>query len=62
MKKVDIGGNNFDKNIFNKIYEQNKLYNPNDEGYSNWAKETEFETDKTPKLFSNEFNLNVKTL
>ena len=59
MKQVDMSGAKFNKNLFNKIYEENRLYDPNDEGYGNWAKETEFETDKTPKLFSNEFNLNV---
>ena len=59
MRQVDMSGSKFNKNLFNKIYEENKLYNPNDEGYSNWSKETEYETDKTPKLFSNEFNLNV---
>lgn len=59
MKQVDISGSKFDKKMFNKIYEQNRLYNPNDEGYGKWAKETEYETDKTPKLFSNEFNLNT---
>ena len=58
-KQHDIGGNNFNKNLFNKIYEENKLYNPGDEGYGNWSKETEYKNDETPKLFSNEFNLNV---
>ena len=58
-KKINMGGNNFNNKLFNKIYQENKLYDPNDEGYGNWAKETEYESDKTPKLFSNEFNLNV---
>ena len=58
-KQVDMKGNNFNNKLFNKIYKENKLYNPNDEGYTDWAKETEYESDKIPKLFSNEFNLNV---
>lgn len=59
FKKVNMSGNNFNNKLFNKIYKENKLYNPNDEGYTDWAKETEYESDKIPKLFSNEFNLNV---
>jgi curved DNA-binding protein CbpA len=59
MKQVNMSGNNFNDKLFNKIYDQNRLYNPNDEGYSNWSKDTEFDSDETPKLFSNEFNLNV---
>ena len=59
MKQVNISGAKFDKKTFNKIYEKNRLYNPNDEGYGNWSIDNEFESDKTPKLFSNEFNLNT---
>lgn len=59
MKPVNMSGNNFNEKLFNKIYEQNRLYNPNDEGYSNWAKDNEFDSHETPKIFSNEFNLNV---
>ena len=58
-KQYDMSGSKFDNNLFNKIYKENRLYNPNDEGYGDWAKETEYQSDKIPKLFSNEFNLNV---
>ena len=52
-------GNNFNLKLFNKIYDENKIYDPNDEGYGNWMTETEFDSDTTPKVFSSEFNLNV---
>jgi hypothetical protein len=48
----------FDIKLFNKIYEQNKLWDSNDDGYGNW-----FSSDATEEapaeLFGNKFNLNV---
>ena len=32
---------NFDKNIFNQIYEENRIEEVNDEGYGHWIKENE---------------------
>tara|TARA_B100000795_G_scaffold239348_1_gene200956 strand:+ start:616 stop:2022 length:1407 start_codon:yes stop_codon:yes gene_type:complete len=58
-KNVNMKGNNFNAKMFNKIYEENKIYNPSDEGYSKWMDETEYDSDTTPKIFSSEFNLNV---
>ena len=58
-KNVNMKGNNFNVKLFNKIYDENKLYNPNDEGYSKWMEDNEFDNDTTPKIFSSEFNLNV---
>ena len=32
-RNVNMKGDRFNNKLFNKIYEENKLYNPNDEGY-----------------------------
>lgn len=58
-KNVNMKGNNFNIRMFNKIYDENKLQTPSDEGYGKWMTDTEYESDTTPKLFSSEFNLNV---
>ena len=48
----------FDIKLFNKIYEQNKLWDSNDDGYGSWFSSQE--TDEAPvELFGNKFNLNV---
>lgn len=48
----------FDVKLFNKIYEQNKLWDSNDDGYGSWF--TSQETEEAPaELFGNKFNLNV---
>lgn len=51
----------FDIDLFNKIYTENKLNDINDSGYDNWIKENHFDTeDITPsEVFSNKFNLDV---
>lgn len=47
----------FNVKQFNKIFEQNKLYDPNEEGYDEWLKNDNNEC--APKVFSNKFNLDV---
>ena len=48
----------FDAKLFNKIYEQNKLWESGDDGYGDWFKSNE--TDEAPEeVFGNKFNLNV---
>lgn len=47
----------FDLKMFNKIYEENKLWESNDDGYGDWFKSSE--TEDAPELFGNKFNLNV---
>ena len=49
---------NFNAKLFNKLYEQHKLWDPNDDGYQDWLSSTRDEPDPTP-LFSNKFNLDV---
>lgn len=48
----------FDVKLFNKIYEDNRLHDPNDEGYGNWF-QSEENTHEQPKIFSDKFNLNI---
>lgn len=58
-KNINMKGNNFNLKLFNKIYDENKIHDPSDEGYGKWMQETEFDSDTTPKVFSSEFNLNI---
>ena len=47
----------FNSKMFNKVFEENKLYDPNEEGYEDWLKNAD---DKpAPKVFSNKFNIDV---
>jgi hypothetical protein len=48
----------FDLKLFNKIYEQNKLWESGDDGYGDWF--TSNEADEAPnEVFGNKFNINV---
>ena len=47
----------FDVKIFNKIYEQNKLWESGDDGYGDWFQSEE--ADPPTEVFGNKFNLNV---
>jgi hypothetical protein len=62
----------FDSKLFNKIYEQNKLWDPNDDGYDDWFKSGESNSSNNtsntsntkskqppPELFGKKFNLDV---
>jgi hypothetical protein len=55
---VHVDKERFDLKLFNKIYEQNKLWDSNDDGYGSW-----FSSDNTEEapneIFGNKFNLNV---
>ena len=55
--KVNINmKDNFDSDLFNKIYDDNKINDAYDEGYGNWMNESPtIETNQT-KLFQNGFN------
>jgi hypothetical protein len=62
---VSLSGNNevldkknFNAKLFNKLYEQHKLWDPNDDGYQDWLSSSQDEPDPTP-LFSKKFNLDV---
>ena len=47
----------FDNKLFNKIYEQNKLWESGDDGYGDWFTSTQ--SDEAPEVFGNKFNINV---
>ena len=48
----------FDVKLFNKIYEQNKLWDSNDDGYGDFMKSEE-SPDPPTEVFGNKFNLNI---
>lgn len=47
----------FNSKMFNKVFEENKLYDPNEEGYDDWLKNAD--DTPAPKVFSNKFNIDV---
>ena len=52
-----MDGDQFDVELFNKLYDENRLHEPKDDGYGDWLKAKPKED--TSDLFSNKFNLNV---
>ena len=46
----------FDINVFNKIYEENKIKDVFDSGYGNWMSKNPVEDKKQSKMFQNGFN------
>jgi curved DNA-binding protein CbpA len=50
---------NFNVTMFNKIFEENKIYDPNEEGYENWFKDDSPENKPSQPVFSNKFNIDV---
>ena len=59
-KNIKLNGK-FDSKLFNTLYEDNRLYDPNDEGYNMFLKNTHSEKQiiDDPKVFSDNFNINV---
>lgn len=55
------GSKKFDSKLFNKIYEENKLHRPEDDGYGKWIDDNSLEDKDIEKneIFGNKFNLNV---
>lgn len=49
----------FNLKMFNKIFEENKIYDANSEGYDNWLKNKDTPKQKQPELFSQKFNIDV---
>lgn len=60
-QNVKMKGGRFDPKLFNKIYEDNRLHDVNNEGYEEWIKKTKLEEREIekPKVFSKNFNINV---
>lgn len=58
--KLDLEAKNFNVGLFNKLYESNKLWDPNDDGYDDWFRKGEVDDIvKAPPVFSNKFNIDV---
>lgn len=52
----------FNNDAFNNLYEQNRLWDPNDDGYGNWMDKSDRITDeieKPAKIFGDKFCINV---
>ena len=47
---------NFDVNLFNKVYDDNKIETPFDDGYGGWISKNHLEDKEQKKLFSGNFN------
>ena len=50
---------NFDVNLFNKVYSENKIETPFDDGYGGWISKNHLEDKEQKKLFSGNFNKNM---
>jgi len=50
---------NFDVNLFNKVYEENKIETPFDNGYGGWISKNTLEDKQQKKLFNGNFNKNL---
>ena len=57
-----MNSNNFDNDRFNKIYDENRMYNLNDDGYGEWAKneKSNYQPQKIKGDFNSNFNKNNK--
>ena len=54
---IKMSKDKFNLKMFNKIFEENKIYDANSEGYEDWIKNDS--KTKQPELFSDKFNIDV---
>jgi curved DNA-binding protein CbpA len=47
---------NFDSDLFNKIYDENRIEEAFDDGYGSWMQKTESISSSQPKMFQGNFN------
>jgi len=66
-QNTNINSDNFNVSKFNKIYGEHRISNANDDGYGDWSKDNEFDSDDivrdsslTKGNFNNMFEQNVK--
>jgi hypothetical protein len=57
-QNISISKDKFNLTSFNKIFEENKIADPTDNGYDEWLKD-EKAVKEQPKVFSTKFNLDV---
>ena len=59
-KKQYVDSKSFNITLFNKLYEQNKLWDPNDDGYEDWFRNGKIDKkDKAPEVFGHQFNVDI---
>ena len=60
-QNIKLKSGRFDPKLFNKIYEDNRLHDVDDDGYGQWINKTKLEEREIekPKVFSENFNINV---
>ena len=56
---LDPRSQSFNTHLFNKLYEDNKLWDPNDDGYDDWFRNGKDKEEKAPEIFSNKFNISI---
>ena len=57
---IGEGGNKkINLKLFNEIYEKNKLFDPYDNGYSDWINKNKLSDEEPKELFSNGFNIEI---
>ena len=58
--KQYVDSKSFNITLFNKLYEQNKLWDPNDDGYEDWFRKGKIDKKyKAPEVFGHQFNVDV---
>ena len=60
-KNIDMTNDQFDINLFNKIYNENRLGEATDDGYDEWIKNNSYDSEDIEKdaIFSDKFNINI---
>lgn len=60
QKFINPDGQGFNVKLFNKLYEENKIWDPNDDGYEDWLRKGDVdEIRKAPPVFSKSFNIGI---
>ncbi len=57
-QNVSLKKDSFNLNMFNKIFEENKISDPTDNGYEEWLK-SDSDVKEPPKVFSTKFNIDT---
>ena len=58
----DFSGNNFNVNKFNKVFQDNRIDDPSNEGYNNWLKDNKYDTEdilRDNSITTGNFNFNL---
>ena len=58
LKNVNLS-EKFDNDLFNKIYEENKIGGVYDEGYGNWMEKNQVSDNEPKRMFNGNFNKNM---